>query len=443
MVKFKKLTFYQFFACDFTINRTVKNLFKKSILMDISFIGVSGNSIKGLFQKTDTIKTACNFLSSSLNVPSALIRIRSPNDSVFLSDVSKIGDLVSEKNIKTDSSFFIYMVLPAAPSHATNLIGQNSLIKANSYDYNEKIIPLPQSIFEIVKCLKSRPSSETTRIYKDYSRSFELPSDFLEKVESLHQMGFEIEESKEALRSSGFNVEAAVNRLINQNNRNANDEDVIRIRSTRLLDLLELISMVRNDDGNTDHDRIRRIIRLIAHRDNDDHDDDNNDDNNHNDQNENDHHDRLELAHFLLRQDSDNNSNSEDEDSIGNPQISDLMDELNEKLEDLEMGPIFDAFSKLVDESRDVIARSRDDQIIDFINFLINYIDQNGELPGFFERKINVLINYFDNEPNPDVDYLVRTLDKITRHDYDDEENESDDDEEEDSESDNDDFDID
>lgn len=397
--------------------------------MNISLIGVSGHSVKGRFQETDTVKTVCKFLSSSLNVPSQLIRIRNPKDSIFLNDVLKIGDLISKSNKKTEKSYLIYFVLPEIPTHKENKIGQNISLKAN--DNVKEIIAIPPLIVENIKCLKSKPTLETIRIYKDYIRSFNLPSDFYEKVESLHQMGFEIEESKEALRASEFNVEIAVNRLVNsQNNRRNIDEDTIRIRSSRLVDLLELISVMRNDDGNGDqnHERISRIFRLISRRDEENEDGDN-------ENGENRHANRNELTHFLRRDDSDHNS--EDDNSIDNQELNDLMDELNEKLEEINLGDVFDSFSRLIEEARDLIATSKDEQIIDFINYLITFIVQNRAIPKFFQRKIDQLDDYLENENDPDIDHLIRILDNIISHDYENNDNNEEEEEEEEENTDN------
>lgn len=401
--------------------------------MNISFQSISGSSIKGSFKKTDTIKTACNFLSSLLKVPSQLIRIRNPKDSVFLSDVSKIGDLIKKK----DLPFFIYFILPSAPEilktnfNNTRLSNGTDTKKENTFsNYDIKIISLPQPIFEVINCVTKEPTLMARRIYKDYSRSFNLPSDFYAKVESLHQMGFEIEESKEALRSSDFNVEAAVNRLINnQNIRRSSDEDMLRNGPANLLDILEFISSIRND-GNPDPDRIGRIIRLIARRNGDDHSD-HEEDENHDEENEN-NHNRFTFRHTILNHEIE--YNSEDDNSIDNQDLNNALDELKEKLVGIDLEEDYDDFSALIDETRELLARSKDDEIIEFITFLNSYIDQNDDVPNFFKRKMRQLNQYFKDSDNPDIDYLISMLDKIIGHDYSNEEEEQDNEEDEEEE---------
>lgn len=416
--------------------------------MKISFQSISGHTVTGSFQKADTIRSACNFLSSTLKVPPQLIRIRNPKDFTFLGDNLKIVDSVDLKDNTKNSAFLIYFILPPIPKYIGNEEEPICLTKEDNkkntndkicnYAYDEELLHrknliLPsESIVKIFDSIEKHPSHRTHLIYKIYARSLNLPSDFEEKVESLHQMGFEIEESKEALRASEFNVQAAVNRLINNQNNRHDTEDEIHEGNIRIFDLFHVLSMMRDDDGNVDPDRIGQIIRLFSNR----HRDHNDDDHNADDQNENNGDDRRHgIRYFILNRnnnhdsdnDDDNGEESSESNSIDNQDLSDAMSELSDKLDYIDLSSIFDTFSHLIDESRELIARSKDEQIIEFITFLNSYIDDNGRLPRFFQRKMNSLSDYFDNENNPDIDYLISLLQKVTEHDYDNDNDDSDD----------------
>ncbi|OHT05347.1 hypothetical protein TRFO_05924 [Tritrichomonas foetus] len=186
---------------------------------------ITGNRYQCSLSERSTVADVCLTLSQQIGIKPENIRIIDPKkgENRFLDDYTAINTF---KNLK-------YLTFQKLCEPKT--IRNNDHLK----NVNEKlIINVPNHLSATMKSACQKPHYSALSLYRQYAQlSTNKPSDFDNRVEMLHQMGFDLDECKEALRSCGNNVEKASNYLLTMksekksfyHNKNMNPFDLLEM----------------------------------------------------------------------------------------------------------------------------------------------------------------------------------------------------------------------
>ncbi|OHT05348.1 hypothetical protein TRFO_05925 [Tritrichomonas foetus] len=425
----------------------MRNLFKKLSKQPntLSFRNVAGHKIEGTFKYNDTVSTACEYLAKKLNVPPKTIKIINPSTNKTFKNTDKISDHLS------DATFLLYRILPeiiknkstknqknskntilnnaSSTTSESNSISiqrknENSDQIENSQQLNNNtentntdtnngnnrdddetdnhtdLFRLPKSFTDMLSEIQAKPTFRESLIHADYAQSFHLPPDFDEKVEILRQMGFENEECREALRSTNYNVEAAANFLVNnQNRRGGNGDDgVLRLNLIQAFQLMNaLFGRNENTTGtllNALSDReddvsgmLRELLVRSGQRNNDDGD-------------------GVQIIYETHIDEGYENEEDGEEDYFEdmNSLISDRLGTILSLLDEKNG----DAIIKLVSNFRQEEGSQFDEEIAFYFKLILEYIEDNGKLPESFVQQIHAVALYYETT-NP-VDYQYERI---------------------------------
>lgn len=360
----------------------------------IAFKNISGNCIIGNFNSNDTVSNACMFLSKQIAEPIQNIRLLSPDGCTFLADHIHLIDSLL-KNI-TSKNTIIYFLFPDRGTQTMTCRTPQPLKGDNSNITVFPHIRTPINSLSLFQEIAQKPSDRAVSLYNRYAKAFELPSDFEQKVEELREMGFSDEDSRAALRSTNFNVEAAANQIINNQNGRNEDDGAISI--------LENLGTFRNGVLEVDLDAIRNfldvnqetpqvgLLNLLIHlfrnqRNNDDGENYNADYDHHND----------------YEEDVEENDN-------------DLSEELDQQLITLEdlchdfEYTYFPAFNEYISQYRYICGAKDDESLIKILDFMNARIGDHEEMPGFISRSMQ---HMQDNVQLQDVDDIKNTIEEL------------------------------
>ena len=247
--------------------------------MMILFRNVSGLTIQGNFSNDDRVSNAAQYLSEKLNIPQSSIRFITKQNSLFCSDSSELSKIVEkgtatfiifpdmsltcldeklenpaihfkkssindEDHINSDENQNFsppprigknssrFTEVPPSRYHSYFLRHQNAIKNLNSDNGDKKRLKLKHdlsdSFIHLINENRFEASSSSSRkyapyssnhsLFKDYNRTINsTPRDLDYKIAQLHQMGFDPEDCKEALRACRYDVERASEYIVGMN----------------------------------------------------------------------------------------------------------------------------------------------------------------------------------------------------------------------------------
>lgn len=186
--------------------------------MKIDFKDICGNSIALQLPKDATVLFACRCLSEKLDLSENQIFLVSPSiERNFYSNNQLIQDIIKEN---------------------PGFITFTKCFKKDFLQKNENTSKRNTNFFEhsnSIKILINYKNINYTNnsIYTKYSEYLnEIPDDFQQKVDEIAVLGYEIEDIKEALRKSEYNVLFAINYLVQPNtNERYSNNSIIKSNS--------------------------------------------------------------------------------------------------------------------------------------------------------------------------------------------------------------------
>ncbi|KAK8841713.1 hypothetical protein M9Y10_026657 [Tritrichomonas musculus] len=212
--------------------------------MKVTFRDISGHSFLLVLPEDCLVSQACNYISQKFEIKENQIFLVSPNEnSNFYQSCDKMTDVLKE-----NMEYVIFQKIPisddknqvdnkkrACIQKDNKNLGYNQFFIRNNYYFSfvyQNKYPnlkklLPGSIYRTLNSAKMNRLYHP--IYQEYSLILKkIPADFQDKVNQIAELGFPIEDIKEYLRSSEFNVQIAINKMIHQrNNQNGNQNNNI------------------------------------------------------------------------------------------------------------------------------------------------------------------------------------------------------------------------
>lgn len=206
-------------------------------MIEYNFRDICGHLLTLSLPSDAAVSQACELISQKLEIPETQIFLVSPNEEQnFYQDHEVLSDLSKE-----NPEYFIF----------TKCFHNNSNFKQS----NPNLIPfkkmnnkLPFKFFINLNYMKRKLHDQ---IYEKYSKSVnEIPEDLQQKIDEIAVLGFELEDIKEALRNSEYNVLFAINSLVyrNSNEKNQEENNHISIDNHRNGNL-RLFSFVNRNDN--------------------------------------------------------------------------------------------------------------------------------------------------------------------------------------------------
>lgn len=198
--------------------------------MNINFKDICGNSFVIQFSLESTISDACQILSQKLETQGYQIFIISPNEgqNFYPNNYSMINVLKENpeyvmftrcfKLIKDEE----YQIEKDTKSN----LRYNYFKRRNErYFYNPSLNSNNHTIFRAKNLFRIyynmhfyRPNQANNYLYQQYSQALNnIPLDFEERVKKIAEFGFLIEDIKESLRLSNYDIQKATNMIISQN----------------------------------------------------------------------------------------------------------------------------------------------------------------------------------------------------------------------------------
>ena len=180
--------------------------------MSIIFRDISGRTISIQLGKESRVFNACQLLSKKLQISADKIFLLSPKEEINYYSNNEMIEHVKEENPE-------YVVFTSLYQNekTNNKADQTELgLKDKSYLTNS----IPFKTFVNFIDLKYNSKINTAH-YTKYTRYInEIPSDLQQKIEEISILGYEIEDIKEALRTTHYNVLFAINLLAQRNSIN-------------------------------------------------------------------------------------------------------------------------------------------------------------------------------------------------------------------------------
>ena len=190
---------------------------KVTMKVHINFQSISGQSFSGNFSKKSKIHEICNFIAKKQKSRENKIFLVSNNPEEFFykGDIN-ISDILQNKH---DHIAFYNLNIPTE----SNILTENPRIMQNT-----KITKPPISAMKVYSNIKkirhiTPISMMFYRKYSDVIRN--VPYDFENKVTHISQLGYDKEECKEVLRETDYNVDIAIEILIQRYNNDSNEEN--------------------------------------------------------------------------------------------------------------------------------------------------------------------------------------------------------------------------
>lgn len=189
----------------------------------MTFRDIGGHTIISQFPRSATVFDACRYLSSQIGISENQIFIISPRRKQnFYQNKDKMIHVFNE-----NPEYIVFSVCSKSDHNQRSSVSNRFWSNFNSIGKraNTQSSPLKFPSFNLLNTIKKEKSKQIymrtikDSIYKDYQRIFRIyPGNFQEMVNEIAQLGFSIDDIKEALRESQFDVQLAINILISRNN---------------------------------------------------------------------------------------------------------------------------------------------------------------------------------------------------------------------------------
>lgn len=160
-----------------------------------------------------TVSYACKCISQKIDIPENQIFLVSQNENQFFYNNNvKMFDVIKE-----NPEYIIYSkIISIDQKNITKNLFELESNLTTKYKKHIKSNRIPINVLLIFKNFKYIDQTKND-IYKNYAKSFnKVPDDLQQKVNEIAVLGFEIEDIKEALRSSEYNVLFAINSLVSR-----------------------------------------------------------------------------------------------------------------------------------------------------------------------------------------------------------------------------------
>lgn len=191
--------------------------------MDVLFQDICGQSVTIKLPMNATVSDACRYLSKQIEVSQNIILLVSHDANrkhFFYQNEDSIITILRNNH---DYDYIIFMKCPKIDyklhrNEKRNAMGGRKITKP--------IKKLNKDFVHDIRHLNKRHYRSFLPIYRDYGRVLNnVPYDLQSRINQIAPLGYQIEDIKEALRSSFYDVQGAINILVNRNSNRENDED--------------------------------------------------------------------------------------------------------------------------------------------------------------------------------------------------------------------------
>lgn len=192
--------------------------------MEVRFQDICGQSIILKLPKNATVSDACQSLSKRIDVSKNIIFLVS-QEAKRRHYFYQNGDMINDV-LKHNKEYVIFMKCPKVDQKIHRHSNKNLLSKRK---ISRPIKCASKNILADLRHLTKNQNHfrHYLPIYRHYCQVLNhVPYDFDDKVNQIAQLGYQIEDIKEALRSSFYDVQGAINELVhmNSNSRRNNDD---------------------------------------------------------------------------------------------------------------------------------------------------------------------------------------------------------------------------
>lgn len=185
-----------FFRYDITYS-TLSQILPK---MEINFIDICGRSYTLNLHENAKVSDACQLLSQKIGInQNQIFLVSADEDRLFYQNSESMLDISKE-----NPDFIHFM---------KHMNTSNHNVYENIKQISEPSIKIPQETF--FDALQYMQNWQYTDIYDEYSTVVnDMPDDFQERVNQIAELGYKIEDIKEALRTTNYDVMIATHLLV-------------------------------------------------------------------------------------------------------------------------------------------------------------------------------------------------------------------------------------
>lgn len=206
--------------------------------MEVNFRDICGKHYNLQIPKDANVSDACRLLSKKIGVQeNQIFLVSSDEDMNFYQNGEKMIDVIEE-----NPEFVIFMKILIQNQFITNSNSVKNQEKDNIMDENQKsteknndnnAIGLNRPIFDhylkvpqpkMFNTFQSIKQWCYTGFYDEYAFVVnDIPHDFQHKVSQIAELGYSLDDIKEALRTTNYDVQLAIHYLLYHSNRNDDD----------------------------------------------------------------------------------------------------------------------------------------------------------------------------------------------------------------------------